>query len=218
MKKLRVLALMHANLVPPDDVSGFDVTAVPWKMEFDVAETLRYMGHEVFQCGVEDDLGTIRKAIAEFKPHIVFNLLESFHGIGVFDSHVVGLLELLRVPYTGCNPRGLMLARDKSLSKTLMTGHRIPVPDYLVVRMGRKARRPKGKPPLPVFWFSPPRFASTCGRKSARSGPATAAGEIPGCFWPSQSWRSRARWPGGSLARASRPACAAGGFPTPGCW
>ena len=44
MKKLRVLALMHANLVPPDDVSGFDVTAVPWKMEFDVAETLRSMG------------------------------------------------------------------------------------------------------------------------------------------------------------------------------
>ena len=143
MKKRRVLALMHANLVPPDDVSGFDVTTVPWKMEFDVAETLRYMGHEVFQCGVEDDLGTIRKAIAEFKPDIVFNLLESFHGIGVFDSHVVGLLELLRVPYTGCNPRGLMLARDKSLSKTLMTGHRIPVPDYLVVRMGRKVRRPR---------------------------------------------------------------------------
>lgn len=143
MKKLRVLALMHANLVPPDDVSGFDVTSVPWKMEFDVAETLRYMGHDVLQCGVEDDLGAIRKAIAEFSPHIVFNLLESFHGIGVFDSHVVGLLELLRVPYTGCNPRGLMLARDKSLSKTLMASHRIPVPDYFVVRIGRKVRRPK---------------------------------------------------------------------------
>ena len=66
MKKLRVLALMHANLVPPDDVSGFDVTSVPWKMEFDVAETLRYMGHDVLQCGVEDDLSAIRKAIAEF--------------------------------------------------------------------------------------------------------------------------------------------------------
>lgn len=143
MKTLRVLALMHANLVPPADVSGFDITAVPWKMEFDVAETMRCMGHEVFQCGVGDDLGTIRKAIAEFQPHIVFNLLESFHGVGVFDSHVVGLLELHRVAYTGCNPRGLMLARDKALSKTLMAGHRIPVPDHLVVRMGRTTRRPK---------------------------------------------------------------------------
>ncbi len=143
MKPLRVIALMHANLVPPDDVTGFDVTEVPWKMEFDVAETLRSMGHEVLQVGVEDDLGPIRKAIAEFKPDIVFNLMESFHGIAVFDSHVVSFLELLRVPYTGCNPRGLMLARDKALSKTVMNGHRIAVPDFLVVRMGRKARRPK---------------------------------------------------------------------------
>ena len=112
-------------------------------MEFDVAETLRTMGHEVHQVGVEDDLGLIRKAIAEFKPHIVFNLLESFHGVSVFDSHVVSFLELLRIPYTGCNPRGLMLARDKALAKTLMSGHRIPVPEFTVVRMGRKVRRPK---------------------------------------------------------------------------
>jgi D-alanine-D-alanine ligase len=143
VKKLRVVALMHANLVPPDDVSGYDVTEVEWKMEFDVAETLRSMGHEVHQVGVEDDLGLIRKAINDVKPHVVFNLLESFHGIGVFDSHVVSFLELLRIPYTGCNPRGLMLARDKAISKTLMVGHRIAVPDFAVVRMGRKARRPK---------------------------------------------------------------------------
>jgi D-alanine-D-alanine ligase len=150
VKKLRVIALMHANLVPPEDVSGFDVTEVPWKMEFDVAETLRTLGHEVFQLGVEDDLGLLRKAIAEFKPHLVFNLLESFHDISVFDSHVVSFLELLRIPYTGCNPRGLMLARDKALSKTLMIGHRIPVPEYTVVRMGRKPRRPK-RLPFPVI-------------------------------------------------------------------
>lgn len=143
MRKLRVLALMHANLVPPEDVTGFDVTEVEWKMEFDVAETLRSIGHDVHQLGVEDDLNVIRKGITEFEPHIVFNLMESFHGVGVFDAHVVSFLELLRIPYTGCNPRGLMLARDKALSKMLMTGHRIPVPDFWVVRMGRKVRRPK---------------------------------------------------------------------------
>jgi D-alanine-D-alanine ligase len=143
MKRLRILALMHANLVPPDDVTGLDVTEVEWKMEFDVAETLRTMGHEVMQLGVDDDLGVIRKAVAEWQPHIVFNLLESFHGVGVFDKNVVSFLELLRVPYTGCNPRGLMLARDKALSKTLLLSHRIPVPDFMVVRVGRKVRRPK---------------------------------------------------------------------------
>ena len=143
MKPLRILALMHANLVPPDDVTGYDVTEVDWKMEFDVAETLRSMGHEVFPLGVEDDLVVLRKAVAEARPHIVFNLLESFHGIGVFDKNVVGFLELERIPYTGCNSRGMMLARDKALSKTLLSYHRVDVPDFMVVRMGRAVRRPK---------------------------------------------------------------------------
>lgn len=143
MKRLRVACLMHANLVPPDDVSGFDVTIVPWKMEFDVAETLRDMKHQVVQLGVEDDLSPVRKLVKEARPDIVFNLLESFHNVGTFDQHVVSFLELLRIPYTGCNPRGLMLARDKALSKTLLDFHRIPVPEFMVVRMGRKVRRPK---------------------------------------------------------------------------
>lgn len=143
MKKLRVICLMHANLVPPDDVTGIDVTDVPWKMEFDVAETLRGMRHDVLQLGVDDDLAPLRRAVAEWQPHIVFNLLESFHNISTFDQHVASFLELLRVPYTGCNPRGLTLARDKALSKTLLAFHRVPVPDFMVVRMGRKVRRPK---------------------------------------------------------------------------
>jgi D-alanine-D-alanine ligase len=146
VKTLRVLALMHANLVPPEDVTGIDVTEAEWKMEFDVCETVRAMGHEVLPLGVEDDLASARKAIGEWQPHIVFNLLESFHNVGAFDQHVASFLELLRVPYTGCNPRGLTLARDKALSKTLMSYHRIPVPDFMVVRLGRKVRRPKRLP------------------------------------------------------------------------
>ena len=56
----------------------------------------------------------------------------------MFDQNVVSYLELLRVPYTGCNPRGLMLARDKALSKKLLAYHRMPVPDFTVFRVGRK--------------------------------------------------------------------------------
>jgi D-alanine-D-alanine ligase len=143
VKKLRVICLMHANLVPPDDVSGIDVSDVQWKMEFDVSQTLRNMGHDVLRLGVDDDLAPLRRAVTEWQPHIVFNLLESFHNVSTFDQHVASFLELLRVPYTGCNPRGLTLARDKALSKTLLAFHRVPVPDFLVVRMGRKVRRPK---------------------------------------------------------------------------
>jgi len=56
---------------------------------------------------------------------------------------VVSYLELLKVPYTGCNPRGLTLSRDKGLAKKLLAYHRIPVPDFLVVPLGNKVKLPK---------------------------------------------------------------------------
>jgi D-alanine-D-alanine ligase len=93
--------------------------------------------------GVVDDLSVIRQSTSDWKPHIAFNLLEVFHNVGVFDQNVVSYLELLRLPYTGCNPRGLMLARDKALSKQLLSYHRIPVPDFAVFPRGRKIKRPK---------------------------------------------------------------------------
>ena len=40
MRKLRVLALMHDYLVPPTDVTGIDLSAAKWKMEYDVTHTL----------------------------------------------------------------------------------------------------------------------------------------------------------------------------------
>jgi D-alanine-D-alanine ligase len=116
---------------------------VQWKTEHDVTTSLRDMGHEIRIVGVKDDLTVIRRAVEDWKPHIAFNMMEHFHELGAFDHNVVSYLELLRVPYTGCNPRGLMLARDKALSKTLLSYHRVPVPDFAVVRVGRKVRRPK---------------------------------------------------------------------------
>jgi D-alanine-D-alanine ligase len=138
VKKLRVLALVHDHLVPPDDTTGIDVTEAEWKMEYDVIETLRELGHTVRVLGIHDDLTGIRMTAAAFKPHIVFNLLEAFAGVTTFDQNVVSYLELLRLPYTGCNPRGLVLARDKALSKKLLAYHRIPVPEFTVVRPGRR--------------------------------------------------------------------------------
>ena len=140
MKKLRVLVLMHDYLVPPEDVSGHDLMTVPWKTEHDLLVTLHDLKHEVHPLGVGDDLRVVRRAVEEWKPHIVFNMMEAFHELGTFDHNIVSYLELLRVPYTGCNPRGLMLARDKALSKTILHYHRIPVPDFAVVHVGRQVR------------------------------------------------------------------------------
>ncbi len=144
MKKLRVLVLMHPDHVPPDSLDGLSPQeALALKAEFDIVQCLGKLGHEARALGVQDEFLPIRDAVEEFKPHVVFNLLEEFHHNVLFDQNVVSLLELLRVPYTGCNPRGLILARSKSLSKKLLAYHRIPVPDFLVIPRGHRTRRPR---------------------------------------------------------------------------
>src|SRR5687768_3766115 len=126
----------------PKDVPKAEVDPA-WRMEWDVVTTLRRRGHTLLTIGVHDDLTPIRQSIDEFKPTIVFNLMEAFDDIIVFDQNVVSYLELLKVPYTGCNPRGLTLSRDKALAKKLMAYHRIQVPDFLVVPLGGKPKLPK---------------------------------------------------------------------------
>lgn len=144
MKKLRVLALMHPDLVPPDNAARIpDADRLPWHTEWDVVRTLREIGHEVRALGVQDELHPIRQAVDEFRPDIAFNLLEEFQGNVLYDQNVVSLLELLRVPYTGCNPRGMVISRGKALAKKLLVYHRIRVPQFHVFPMGRKVRRPR---------------------------------------------------------------------------
>jgi D-alanine-D-alanine ligase len=143
MKRLRVLVLLHPDLVPPDSLKGFSESEInQWKTEYDVVTTLRAAGHEVRPLGVQHELKPIRDEVESWKPHVVFNLLEQFHGEAVYDQNVASYLELLRVPYTGCNPRGLVLARGKDLSKKLLTYHRVPLPAFAVFPMRRKVKRP----------------------------------------------------------------------------
>lgn len=142
MKKLRVLMLVHYTLVPPDNLTDpKDPRAAKLQTEFDVKNALIGLGHEVNVVGVYDDLAPIRKAIEEWQPHIVFNLLEDFAGNSAFDYYVVSYLEMLHTPYTGCNPRGLLLGRDKALSKKLLMYHHISVPDFMEFPFGKKFGR-----------------------------------------------------------------------------
>ena len=133
--------------MPPDpkdiDEKQIDWDNIEWETEYDVCKHLRKLGHTVLPVGVRGELRTLRQAIHDFKPHIVFNLLEEFDGEAIYDQNVVSYLELLRIPYTGCNPRGLILARDKALAKKILSYHRIKTPKFWVFRKNRPTKAVK---------------------------------------------------------------------------
>jgi D-alanine-D-alanine ligase len=151
MKKQRILVAVHESLIPPDSLAGHDQRQIDeWRTEYDVVTHLRKAGHDVRCIGLLDSLTELRTSIQEWRPHLVFNLLEEFDGIAKHDQHVVAFLELLHQPYTGCNPRGLMLSRDKVLSKQLLAYHRIPTPRFVVFRRGKRVQLPS-KLRYPLF-------------------------------------------------------------------
>ena len=151
MKSLRIMVVAHASLVPPDDLSGVAAARLDeMRTEIDVITTLKAMGHEVLVVGVLDSLTELRTVMTDWRPDIAFNLLEEFDGIVTYDQHVVAFLELSRQRYTGCNPRGLLLSRDKPLSKQLLSYHRIPTPQFTVFRRGARLHVPR-KLRYPLF-------------------------------------------------------------------
>ncbi len=144
MRRLRILVLVHEALVPPESLEGVgEQAAAEYRTEYDVVSCLRESGHGVRAIGIGDSLTELRAAIQDWQPQACFNLLEEFGGIVTYDQHVVAYLELLRQSYTGCNPRGMMLSRDKVLSKQILSYHRIPTPHFAVFRRGGTLRIPK---------------------------------------------------------------------------
>jgi D-alanine-D-alanine ligase len=151
MKKLRVLVLVHETLVPPESTDGYtDQQVDEWRTEYDVSACLRAMGHDVKVLGLGDNLSDLRAAITDWKPDIAFNLLEEFQGIVTYDQYVVAFLELMKLPYTGCNPRGMMISRDKVLSKQILAYHRIATARFALLPRKSRFLAPK-KLKYPLF-------------------------------------------------------------------
>lgn len=144
MKKYRILLLVNEALIPPDDLRGLSEDAIEHcRTEYNVLSTLSNLGHEVRVLGIGDKIGELRRVVRDWRPEITFNLLEEFSGIPTYDHYVVSFLELMRQPYTGCNPRGMMLSRDKVLTKQILQYHRIATPRFHVFPWGKAYREPR---------------------------------------------------------------------------
>lgn len=147
----RILLMTHETLVPPQDIRGIsEARADEVRAEHDVLEALRRREHDVRVIGLGDDLTPLRETIEDWRPHLVFNLLDEFQGIISHDCYVVAYLELLRQRYTGCNPRGMMLSRDKALTKRVLASHGVATPASRLFPFGRRFREP-ARVEFPLF-------------------------------------------------------------------
>ena len=102
-----------------------------WQDERDIYKTLAEDNrYEVQMCGLFDRIEPLLSMINTFKPQVVFPICESFSNNRIGAPHIVGLIELLGLRYTGARAKTLTLCRDKSLTKKVCNYHGIQTPNF----------------------------------------------------------------------------------------
>ena len=110
--------------------------------EYDVARALLARGHDVQLIGIGDDLNPMLERLAAFQPKLVFNGVEAFRGTARHEYGVAAVLEMHGYRHTGASPTGLLVARNKSLTKKILAFHGIRVPAFAEYPPGDKVVRP----------------------------------------------------------------------------
>lgn len=150
----RVLILCHVDLVPPGGVTvkRSDRMSCDWITELDVLSTLSELGHEIEICGVWNSASKVEVLINQFKPDVVFNLMEEFNGSTDNEHSACGLIEMLGIPITGASSKNLLICRDKSLAKIILKDNLVPTPNHFTVSVKEKiTKEHEGKLNFPVI-------------------------------------------------------------------
>ena len=127
----KILAVFDIPEPPPEDGDySYYLKSKDWEDEADVIEALEANGHEVAIAGVFQDLKPLWQSVQQFEPQLIFNMCETFANRRDQEVNLVGFYELLGIPYTGAGPEALRICRDKSLSKKILSYHRIRIPRF----------------------------------------------------------------------------------------
>lgn len=110
--------------------------------EYDVVEALEQNGHDVQLIGIRDDVRPMIDRLVAFDPALVFNCCEAFRGSAQYEYAVAAVLEMHGWRHTGSTPTGLIVARNKSMSKKILAHHGIRVPEFATFYPGDPFLRP----------------------------------------------------------------------------
>jgi len=122
---MRVLVL-HSDVppdAPPDDQDTLLQAAA-------IESALRELGHESSTAVFAPDPAALEALIARECPDLVFNVVETVWGRGLYGDLAPAMLSQLGVPFTGCGAAGIAACGDKLLSKRILASAELPTPAW----------------------------------------------------------------------------------------
>jgi D-alanine-D-alanine ligase len=126
-----------------------------------VAKALRKGGHRASVFGVHGDVKKLISGLGRRRPDLIFNLMDTFGDTYLGAVGVVGLLDLLGIPYTGGGPGEFYLQEDKALAKKLLAYEHILTPDFAL--FSKDADLETGGNLRPPFFVKPLRMDGSIG-------------------------------------------------------
>ncbi|MFL5244727.1 MAG: ATP-grasp domain-containing protein [Gemmataceae bacterium] len=97
-----------------------------------VARALRKGGHKATVFSGHKDLKKLITGLTRRKPDLVFNLMETFGENELGAVGIVGVFDLLKLPYTGGGPGEIYIQEDKALAKKLLAYEKLLYPNFAV--------------------------------------------------------------------------------------
>jgi D-alanine-D-alanine ligase len=100
-----------------------------------LASRLNKIGINAYTLNIKDDIEILISDLKKHKPGVIFNFIELFKDNSRLEMNVVGLLELLGIPYTGAPPMALANCQNKALAKRMLNAIGIKTPKFAIAKM-----------------------------------------------------------------------------------
>jgi len=127
-----VLLLFNQPVLPPDHPDAAQEHEILDTVER-IRRVLRDAQFETSVLGVGQDPSELVANLQRIRPDVVYNLFEGLATCGETEAVVAGLLEWLKIPYTGSTSAALSLGRDKFRSKSMLIGAGLPTAAFKLI-------------------------------------------------------------------------------------
>jgi D-alanine-D-alanine ligase len=118
----------------PEFKTYFEVDKTTPMEEFDyIAKKLENVGFLAYTLNIKDNLELMLSNLKKEKPDIIFNFVEIYKENSRLEMNIVGLYELLGIPYTGAPAMALANCQNKILAKRLLRTGGIRIPHFYIV-------------------------------------------------------------------------------------
>jgi D-alanine-D-alanine ligase len=118
----------------------FEIENLTPMEEFELlSKRLNKVGINAYTLNIKDDVEILISDLKKHKPDVIFNFIELFKDNSRLEMNVVGLLELLGIPYTGAPPMALANCQNKALAKRMLNALGIKTPKFAIVKKVEKS-------------------------------------------------------------------------------